>query len=263
MNIPPLYANGDPQDVNDEIPPCFIRGTSTPEEARRRWQKTKEWRVAKKVDEILEIAHPNFLYIKERYPHALHKIGSKGMYIYIERPGHGRLAEVWSAGLTLDDMEQHYTFTTEYLWRVLEPREDAQFVSVFDIDNCSMSDLTGDTFSMLKRCSQVIGQHYPERAHKIFVVNAPGWVSWIWSTITPFLDPITTKKISIIKKGKDHIKEITEFCDVQDLPPEIGGSDSIMLGHSEAEQGMLAFVKTVNEKHNVPTEVDSCRPMNK
>ena len=42
---------------------------------------------------------------------------------------------------------------------------------------------------------QVMGRHYPERCHKIFLVNAPWSFSVVWSLIKPFLDPVTANKV--------------------------------------------------------------------
>jgi len=44
----------------------------------------------------------------------------------------------------------------------------------------------------------VISAHYPERAGKLFIVNAPFWFSTIWRVVSPLVDPNTRAKISIL-----------------------------------------------------------------
>lgn len=86
------------------------------------------------IDDLLSTPQPYFSFIKKHYLHAVHKKSREGMYLYIERPGHGNAEKIFKNGLTLDDMEQHYFFVTEFLWRALSPSPTAQVITVFDVE---------------------------------------------------------------------------------------------------------------------------------
>lgn len=227
-------------------------------EARRRWQVTKKWRAENRVDYVLEEPQPNFAMIKKLYPHAVHKMGKSGHWVYIERPGHAHLETLWKSGLSFADFERHYTFITEYLWRVIDPRPNGQIISIFDVENSSISELAGKTLKMFKKCSALVGAHYPERSYKIFIVNAPWYFSTGWSILSPFLDPRTRQKISIVRSNAQ--KALAPYCDAHFLPREIGGTDTVRFGESDAEKGMWELVKRLNDAHGFPTRPDFCVP---
>lgn len=149
-------------------------------EARRRWQITKKWRKTNDVDNILSKPQPHFETIKRLYPHGVHRCSDSGNWIYIERPGYGKLDEIFAAGITMEDVERHYTFITEYLWRVVDPSREGQLISIFDVEvslaisllcylqNFALTDLAGDRLKMLRRCSALVG------------VNNSSWMSFIF-----------------------------------------------------------------------------------
>eukprot|EP01054_Gregarina_sp_Poly1_P004348 Gregarina_sp_Poly_1__4347@NODE_2356_length_2245_cov_127_891185_g1106_i1_p5_GENE_NODE_2356_length_2245_cov_127_891185_g1106_i1NODE_2356_length_2245_cov_127_891185_g1106_i1_p5_ORF_typecomplete_len123_score12_21CRAL_TRIO/PF00650_20/1_1e23CRAL_TRIO_2/PF13716_6/0_0079GUN4_N/PF16416_5/0_34_NODE_2356_length_2245_cov_127_891185_g1106_i16731041 len=111
---------------------------------------------------------------------------------------------------------------------------------------------------MFKKCSGLVGAHYPERSYKIFIINAPWYFSAGWSILSPFLDPRTRQKVHIIRGNAK--KALATYCDSNALPPEVGGSDSVKFGESEAEQGMWQLVRTLNAAHGYPTRPDFCVP---
>ena len=52
-----------------------------------------------------------------------------------------------------------------------------------------------------------MGNIYPESVHKMMFVNAPFVFRAIWSTITPWLHPITKEKTRIVGGGSALLKE--------------------------------------------------------
>lgn len=57
--------------------------------------------------------------------------------------------------------------------------EEGQLITVMDVEGVGVSDLTGDAFSFLSAASKIVQDHYVERCHKIFIVNAPTLFSWV------------------------------------------------------------------------------------
>jgi hypothetical protein len=76
----------------------------------------------------------------------------------------------------------------------------------------------------------ILGDHYPERLGKAFVVN-PTWYIWTFFTILgPFLDPVTKDKIHIIgqQKKEEHAdvkscSDMTLYIHKEHLLKEYGG----------------------------------------
>ena len=42
---------------------------------------------------------------------------------------------------------------------------------------------------------RILADSYPERLHKVLIIDAPSIFSILWSAITLVLDPVTTKKV--------------------------------------------------------------------
>jgi hypothetical protein len=202
-------------DPEDEIPKRFINGCDGDlKEARRRWEITREWRQNQNLDSIHEEEQKNFNVIKDHYPfywcgrgkevfylincvkqiprHLLvthfivHLISicRKGHIIFYERPGElDREVLINQTGLTCAEMIRHYLFVTEYQWKYLAPDEMAKSISVVDMGSVTMASLTGEPFKFLNESIKIANAHYPERSYVIFIVNAPGWFSWLWKMI--------------------------------------------------------------------------------
>jgi len=75
---------------------------------------------------------------------------------------------------------------------------------------------------LLQTASHMATAHYPETVERIFVIGAPYFFSTIWSLVTHWFDPATTRKISVLQAN-----EVTEvllrFVERGDLPRRFGG----------------------------------------
>jgi hypothetical protein len=72
---------------------------------------------------VLQEPQPHFAVIKECYPHFLHGRGRDGGIVCWENPGRmdfGRLAAV---GVGAPEMQRHYCFVNDYIWKRLSPGE--------------------------------------------------------------------------------------------------------------------------------------------
>lgn len=176
--------------------PRFIAGEKGDvEKGRARYLATLEWRKENGIDDILVEPHPNFEIIKKYYPQYFHGRTRDGLPVYIERPGKIDLSALKREGLSIDDLLRHYMYITEYLWRVLEPNDEARSITVVDVAGIGMYDLGGEVLDFIKRASAFTGAHYPERSAHIFIVNIPGWFNMIWRMVQPLIDPVTRQKV--------------------------------------------------------------------
>jgi hypothetical protein len=71
----------------------------------------------------------------------------------------------------------------------------AKSTAVLDIENIKMSDMTGVTLEYIRTTVGYANQHYPERSHVIYVVNAPFFCSMLYKLIKPLVHENTQKKV--------------------------------------------------------------------
>lgn len=159
-----------------ELPIRFLRaGKGDPVEGQRRYEATLEWRKENDIDNILFEAYPMFEMIKQHYPHYFHLRGKQGEPVFFEQPPKTDLAALKAGGCDLDGLVRHYTMVTEFQWQFIERDDFARSITVFDLEGMRMMDFVGEVVDYVKMCSQFTGQHYPERAGHVIVINVPRW----------------------------------------------------------------------------------------
>lgn len=159
-----------------ELPVRFLRaGKGDPTEGQRRYEATLQWREEHNINAILFEAHPNYEIIKKHYPHYFHLRGKQGEPVFFEQPPKTDLAALKAAGVTLPALVRHYTMVTEFQWQFLETNDFARSITVLDLEGIRLSDFVGEVVEYVKLCSKFTGQHYPERAGHVIVINVPRW----------------------------------------------------------------------------------------
>ena len=120
-------------------------------------------------------------------------------------------------------MVRHYIFQIEFCWTYMSGSEETRTLSGVDVQNVGLYDLKGVVKEFLAAISKISQDHYPERAGKICVMNAPGWFSMLWNLIKITLHPNTQKKVFILSAG-DVPKVMKDVIDITNLPREYGGN---------------------------------------
>jgi hypothetical protein len=242
-----------------ELPLRFLRaGKNDPKEGRRRYEATLQWRKEHGIDTILLEAHPNFELIKEHYPHYYHLKGHHGEPVFFEQPPKTNLHALKKGGIDLHNLVRHYTMVTEFQWQFIERDDLARSITVLDLEGMGMRDFVGECVEYVKMCSQFTGQHYPERAGHVIVVNVPRWFSMIWNVVKPMVDEVTLKKISIVR-GKEQVFEaLAAKIPVENIPPEYGGN-SMPLGQSPEEEAMRQLMEHNNALANGDYSCGGCQ----
>jgi len=77
--------------------------------------------------------------------------------------------------------------------------------------------------SLLQTASSMATAHYPETVERIFVVGAPYFFPTIWSLVTRWFDPATTRKIFVLT-ASEASRKLTEFIEPENLPHRFGGT---------------------------------------
>ena len=205
------------------------------ESARKRYAITLQWRAEMGMDHIITDPHPNFTVIKKNYPHFYHLRGRNNEPCYYEKPPEINLKALRAAGVGMDDLLRHFALTCEFMWTLIEPSEDGKSIYIIDLSGMGMRDFAGEVVDFVKKTSAFTAAHYPERSGNIFVINVPSWFSIIWKTVSPWIDPVTVKKIKILGYGEAAItKALVEKIPIENIPPEYGGQ-SMPLGQSPEE----------------------------
>jgi hypothetical protein len=225
-----------------ELPLRFLlAGKGDVQEGLRRYEATLQWRKEEKIDYILREPSPNFALIKEHYPHFYHGRGRGGECCYYEQPPKTNLKALKQGGVTIDALLHHYAMVTEFQWQYLERDDLARSITIIDLEGIRFMDFAGEVIDFVKRASAFTGQHYPERAGLVFVINVPGWFKVIWNVVKPMVDDVTLQKIYILR-GKEEVREkMEEWIPIENIPPEYGGT-STPLGSSPEEKLMADLI---------------------
>mmetsp|Transcript_32706 Transcript_32706/g.68793 ORF Transcript_32706/g.68793 Transcript_32706/m.68793 type:complete len:469 (-) Transcript_32706:1998-3404(-) len=63
-------------------------------------------------------------------------------------------------------------------------------ITVYDLKGVSRSQVSSDTFEMIKVGNQVMSS-FPETLHCLLIINAPSWFGFVWSVVKKLIDPRT------------------------------------------------------------------------
>jgi hypothetical protein len=92
----------------------------------------------------------------------------------------------------------------EYLWQILESKNAlATMTSIIDMQGLNLKYLRqGDIVNFMKEFVKTMDHHYPQRANKTLIINAPKWFNILYKIVSPLLRESTKAKIEIHARGK-------------------------------------------------------------
>jgi hypothetical protein len=232
----------------EELPLRFLRaGKNDPVEGQRRYEQTLAWREELGMDTILQDAHPNFDTIQKNYFTHPHLRGHSNEPVWYEKPPKLNLEALKKVNIGQEQLVRHYAMLTEFLWQYVEPGELSRSITVLDMGGIRVTDFAGEVVEITRKLSRAIGEHYPERAGYIFIVNVPYWFSAIWKVAQHFVDKSTLERIKILRGRKEIRKALLERIPIENIPVEYGGT-SVPLGQSREEMVLKEFMKHNNDR---------------
>jgi len=215
---------------DEDIPQRFLNGCDQDvKEARRRWDITRKWREEDGINNILNEPQPHFHTIKTMYPHYICSKSREGVYAWYERPGEIEVEQLGARNIHVNDMLRHWLYCTEFLYKHFASGHLDKCLSVIDMAGLSLSDVKGEALEFVRKTVSYANQHYPERAHTIFLVNVPSWFSWTYKMLKPLIHENTQKKVKILSK-KEVLGGLSEFFDVSQIPVYYGGELDFEVG---------------------------------
>lgn len=220
------------------------------EKAEHRYKVTMKWRKENGIDKLLDEPQPYWHLIKKAYPHFMQYTDKEGHQLWYEAAAKTNQKLLHVAGVTQDMLLRHYLFCTEFLWTLVDSDENAQSFTVLNMDGLTMASTQGETMAYVKKAAKTLGDHYPERCNKTFIINAPWWFNTIFKIVSLVLDPVTKKKISVYPSGSKGIEKLAELVDAKYIPEEIGGK-GLAFGSSPQEKLMREHVEAVLKKHGM------------
>jgi hypothetical protein len=98
----------------------------------------------------------------------------------------------------------------EYLWQVLEADEPlGQMLSILDFSGLHLGILRqAELLSFSKEFVMTMDAHFPGRAYKTLIVNAPRWFQALYKVVSPLLRETTKAKVEILHRGKRQDKAL-------------------------------------------------------
>lgn len=203
-----FYQRGDGSAEDpDNIPQRYMdMARNDPTRALEAVEKTLEWRDQHGINDMLNKPHPKFDACKSVVPHFYVGRDVGGHVVYVQRPARLNAEQVKANGLTFDDLFHHSIYVQEYLWQIVESENpNATITSIIDAGDLSLYGMRTqkDQRELLLRMADTFDNHFPMRAHKTIIVNAPSWFSLLFKMVKPLLRESTTALIEVCAKGKN------------------------------------------------------------
>ena len=220
-----------------------------PVKARWRWKLTTKFRERFDIPRILEIPHTKYELIKPHFNCYYYNKAKNGCPIFIDGPGEHDLDRMKELGVTEGDVIFHYMWMTEYLWqRIGDPADDElKTVTIYNLKGLGVFTFKGQLKACITRVMKIMEQHYPEKTHKIFITNGPGWFNWIaWPIIRTLANKQTLDKIKNFSTPNAAFQAaVGEVIDLANLPKLFGGTSDAGLEDSPEEIAMREFAYKV------------------
>ena len=174
------------------------------DEAKEHFAKARDNDFYPDLEQALGFQRPVFL---SQYPAVFAgnaKNGCPVMYLQIGRIQPDGIKCI----VSFDEVERYFWNDTIYSFvDVLKEgrRLNPQFVrteniAVYDLKGASRSQVTSETFDMIKVGNQVMSS-FPETLHCLLIINAPGWFGMVWSIIKKLIDARTASKIEVVRSS--------------------------------------------------------------
>ncbi len=204
-------------------------------------QNYANWRVDFKVENIERTFELQELSkVLECFNFAYHGVDKEGCPIHIECSGMITSA-LWRV-TTVERMHRYMVMHHEDQMNFRFPaccetsgkRIETQII-INDLAGITMSTADRNVYSLLKMTSQAGADYYPDILGTYFIINCPGFFTFIWAILKGWVDEKTRAKFNII--GADYKGELLKKINADQLPTIYGGTCSCPGGCMNSDKG--------------------------
>ncbi|GMH66904.1 hypothetical protein TL16_g04538 [Triparma laevis f. inornata] len=200
----------------------FYRGFGA--EAWEELLKNSAWRQEERCERLRGMTLPEIIgcsisEYEQHYQGGFLGVGPGGSPIVVRKYGKMDLNKIGSCvgkdhevkeGDAFEYFNRHHIWEMEWyndLMRELSFRKGKIVKgSVFmDLDGLGMKQMGKETMKAIKKMMGDDSDNYPDSLRKLYIVNAPGFFTFIWKVIRPWLHPVVLAKIEMTGKGKDKL----------------------------------------------------------
>ncbi|GJJ12307.1 hypothetical protein Clacol_006548 [Clathrus columnatus] len=210
----------------------------------------EKWRKAFGVDDIENFNYSEREAVDRYYPQFYHKTDKDGRPVYIERLGRLDVDALYSI-TTQDRMLKHLVQEYEKMIKYRYPA-CSKLVGHPVETSCTILDLHGigigqfyEVMDYVKAAAKIGQDYYPEVMGSFYIINAPFLFSTVWSLIKPWLDEVTTAKITVL--GRHYKEALLAQVPEENLPMDLGGTCQCVGGCSLSDAGPWHEVGQSNE----------------
>jgi hypothetical protein len=188
-----------------------------------------QWRAEHDVETILTRPKPAFEIVKAFYPHAFHGITKDGFAVHLEKPGRFGvlLRELRARGFPdpTRTVVEHVSFVMTYAFDTIDTREypRGRMLRIVDMSRLDIGDTGLESCAFLRAMAHVSSIAFPERVHKVVVVNPPSVFGFLWRAFSPMLSQKTMARVRICRTEREVTRALLEDMRVEDIPREYGG----------------------------------------
>eukprot|EP00445_Apocalathium_hangoei_P011962 CAMPEP_0203868750 /NCGR_PEP_ID=MMETSP0359-20131031/17295_1 /ASSEMBLY_ACC=CAM_ASM_000338 /TAXON_ID=268821 /ORGANISM="Scrippsiella Hangoei, Strain SHTV-5" /LENGTH=360 /DNA_ID=CAMNT_0050787227 /DNA_START=59 /DNA_END=1141 /DNA_ORIENTATION=+ len=169
-------------------------------------QKYVEWRKKVRPAEITVEDVKTEHATKKGYAHGIDRLGHPVFWAFVSR--HDRFNR------DLEETVKLILFTMEDALRIGQRYQSSdQICLVFDLSGFGSKSMD---IEVVKRLFLALARFYPERLGRVLLWNAPVIFNGFWQLISPFIDPVSFRKIKFVGE-----QNIVEAIDRAMLPDEI------------------------------------------
>ena len=188
-----------------------------------------EWYAEHDVGTLLDRPKPAFETIKAHYPHAFHACTKQGFAVQLEKPGRfpALLAELRARGFQNPTraVVEHVSFVLSHAFDRIDTRAFpfGRILRIVDMSRLDVTDTGYEAYVFLKAMAHVSSVAFPERVHKVVIVNPPAAFNVLWALFSPMVSARTMARVRICKDTSSAREALLEDLDLADIPREYGG----------------------------------------
>jgi len=168
-------------------------------------QKYLEWRKEVRPEDITVADIKNELATGKGGPHGFDRCGRPVIWAFAGR--HDKNAR------DIEETVKLILYSLETAISTGEKNGIEQVCFVFDLSGFGRKSMD---YEVVKRLFLLLANYYPERLGQVLLLNAPKVFNVFWRVISPYIDPVTFKKIQFVSKNVFH-----EFIEPAMFPQEM------------------------------------------